>query len=391
LKILSLNIHFFPQSYGGATIVAERLSHGLIELGNEVYNIAITLRPVNDTDFDVVDTYFGTTFFLNHIEVSPRTRFSNPPASALIIELFNIVDPDIVLIHAPQHMGISELFGNKKFNERAIIIAHDFFWGCIQGFRTLPSGKNCTRNISPVSCSECSFFPGLTGQTYHELVEFVNRGRAFLAPSKFLASSYEEILSSTLKKECKVVGNPDAPEFLLSPERYQRSIRDDRAVNVGYFGGPGRAKGWDLVLKIANKYRKVLGRPIIYHLFDAGMALGEPWYQDLRAPENVAVQNSFHWSQSDQIFGGLDIVLAPSRVRESFGLAPREMLSKGGKSVIMPNGALAELGGYSGVFSFSEKEIVDSFGLALLPGQKGKKEYPSTSSVDYARRILSNV
>ena len=65
MRFLNLNLHFYPRSDGGATIVAERLAHGLSERGHEVTNVALGRRQADGRDFEGLDTQFGTALLLN--------------------------------------------------------------------------------------------------------------------------------------------------------------------------------------------------------------------------------------------------------------------------------------------------------------------------------------
>lgn len=80
----------------------------------------------------------------------------------------------------------------------------------------------------------------------------------------------------------------------------------------------------------------------------------------------------------------------PSQVRESFGLAAREMLSLGGDCIIRPSGALAELQGYAGVVVAEDDDDVDSLLGALATSRNPQRAlWPSTSITDYVTKLLS--
>lgn len=381
MRFLNINVHFFPHSYGGATVVAERLAHGLIELGHEVINVALGQRQAAD-DFDCRDTPFGTVLLLNNIERSRRTWFHNAPASSLIRDLCQLVQPDRIVLHAPQHLGIAELASDAGFWSRTTVVAHDSFWVCMEGTRMLPSGRRCTRSPSPSACHDCAYYPGLIEALYATLGHCLDAARRVIFPSHFLLAQYAAALHGA-PRHAVVVGNPDLAEELVAGEELPPSD----ALRVAYFGGPGAAKGWDVVRAQVARLRDVEDRPIEYLLFDAGAMLGQSWYGHLRLPSHAKVQPAFHWSQSRRLLAGIDVAVVPSRVPESFGLAAREILSTGGASVVFPTGALAELEGYDRVSVADEESIDDAVRAAARGRLRRDKVYPHRSSLDYAREI----
>jgi hypothetical protein len=383
MRFLNINLHFYPRSYGGATIVAERLAHGLIELGHEVINVALGRQQANGQDFETLDTPFGTVLFLNGIEVSPRTRFHNPPASSLIRDICDLVQPDRVVLHAAQHLGIAELVGDRALLARTTIVAHDCFWVCIEGHRMLPSGRPCARLPSSDACHDCSYYPGLSSSLYAMLADCLEQCEQLVFPSTFIADEYAANGSPPGKG--RVIGNPDLAENLFGGA--ERTAAD--AVRVGYFGGPGSAKGWDIVRAQIGRLHDVDDRPLHYALFDAGTALGAPWYRGVKLPDHADIRPSFHWSRAWTVLSQIDVALVPSRVRESFGLAAREILSTGGSAVIFPSGALAELESYDGVHVADEGSIDDALRAAVATKAQGNNPYKARSSVEYAGALAA--
>ena len=83
-------------------------------------------------------------------------------------------------------------------------------------------------------------------------------------------------------------------------------------------------------------------------------------------------------------------MLMPSQVRESFGLAAREILSLGGDCIIRPSGALAELQGHKGVVVADHNDDVDSLLAALSANHDNQyKRWPNTSIDAYVTKLLS--
>jgi glycosyltransferase involved in cell wall biosynthesis len=86
----------------------------------------------------------------------------------------------------------------------------------------------------------------------------------------------------------------------------------------------------------------------------------------------------------------LDVLLMPSRVRESFGLAAREALSLGQSCIVRPSGALAEIQGCRGVVTADEGDNIDSLMLKLDTAKSRQlPPWQKTSITDYVDKLLS--
>src|SRR5690606_6161881 len=162
MRILNINLHFFPDSLGGATVVAEKLAHGLTALGHDVTNLYLSRRTAAQ-DFTAVPTPFGRAIAIHNSLPHPSNRFFNPAVASTMSEVTELIAPDLIVVHAPQHMGIFDYFGNEAFLARSLIVAHDHFWTCQQGFRVLPDGSACHRAPGPEACRGCAWHPGLSG------------------------------------------------------------------------------------------------------------------------------------------------------------------------------------------------------------------------------------
>lgn len=388
MKVLNLNIHFYPHSYGGATIVAEKLAHGLISLGHEVTNIFLQLGAPSGQDFNVSISPFGPVVSINNVQLSAANRFYNPAVSSLLFELCDVIQPDKIIVHAPQHMGVLALTQDQETLRKITIVAHDFYWACLQGFRMLPSGRACSRQISRSSCRDCSFFPGLTDQIYDELLYALNGCQKLVFPSQYIKLKYEQIFDGRLIQGA-VIQNPDKAEDLA--KSCGVSISSSDTLQIGYLGGPGNAKGWDIVQELMKSTREIGGRQVRYLLFDAGKIIQQPWYTAVKKLSNVEYVPAFHWTYAHQVLKHLDMVLMPSRANESFGLIAREAISAGSKAIIFPSGALADLVGYDNVFKANEKNIKHVMVRAVSSTTSTTDNaYQNLSTTDYAKRVLED-
>lgn len=397
MKVLNLNLHFYPESIGGATVVAEKLAWGLVQQGHEVTNVFLGLRPGN-ADFTTQSTPFGRSIGIRNIPHSPSSRFFSPPAASALKELIELVHPDRIFVHAVQHMGIHEVLSDPALREKTTVIAHDAFWMCLQGFRVLPDGSPCNRELNTANCRQCAWFPGLTDNIYSTSRRVLSECRAVVFPSVFLEQSYTALFGSTLPGNFVVQSNPDVaetiiPDALMLPPPAGSAARAAGKKVFGFVGGPGETKGWSLVRAFMERAKESHDEPGGVHvvLFDIGRSTGAPWYPGLQQP-GVTIADPFHWSFAGHALSALDVMLMPSRVRESFGLAAREILSLGGGCIIRPSGALAELQGHKGVVvaDHDDDDDVDSLLAALAASHDKQRTVWRSTSIDaYVAKLLS--
>lgn len=394
MKIMNINLHFYPQSVGGATVVAEKLAWGLTQLGHEVTNIYLSL-PSGSTDFQAMDTPFGRSIGIKNINQSQATRYVNPAATSLLFELYDVIKPDRIFVHAVQHMGIQPFLETPEILARTCIIAHDFYWVCLQGFRQLPDGGDCTLHPRASSCRQCAWFPGLIDQTYAVSRNVLTGCRAVIFPSHYIYSEYVRILGEP-SPNFLIQSNPDIADMIISnhvllPEPPGRAAKEIGKTVFGFIGGPGETKGWLLVRDFMKRAKEMADQSDGPHvvLFDVGRSMKAPWYPGLEGP-GVSIVDPFHWSYAAYALGMLDVLLMPSRVRESFGLAAREVLSLGKSCIIRPSGALAELQGYLGVVMTNNNDTIDSLIAKFETAQSSeKKPWPQTSITDYVGKLLN--
>lgn len=394
MKFLNLNIHFYPESLGGATVVAEKMAWGLVRAGHEVTSVYLS-RDSDETDLIVRDTPFGRSIGITGVTPSPANRFSNPRVTSLLKEIVDMVAPDRIVVHAVQHMGVHDLLSDPSLLHRACIVAHDFYWLCLQGFRTLPDGATCDRTIGQDSCRECAWFPGMTETIYARARRVLADSRAVIFPSAFLRSAYEQILGGGAD-HFHTLSNPDVAQTVLPdsaalPPAPGAAARAAGQHVLGFVGGPGETKGWALVRAFMARAAETAARPDGLHvvLFDLGRGVGAPWYSTVRQP-GVTIADPFHWTYAAQAMGALHTLLMPSRVRESFGLAAREALSLGQATVIRPSGALAELAGHRRVTLARETDDVATLLDAIADSHAATRpEWPQMPVADYVAKIAS--
>ena len=225
--------------------------------------------------------------------------------------------------------------------------------------------------------------------------EILTGCRAVIFPSSYLYSEYTHLLGGD-SPNFMVQANPDKAEMIIPtpsvlPLTSGLQQKLARKTVFGFVGGPGETKGWGLVRKFMQRAQDMADWPDGPHvvLFDIGRSANAPWYPGMERP-GTTIADPFHWSFAGHAMGQLDVMLMPSRVRESFGLAAREILSLGKACVIRPSGALAEIRDCQGVVVASDEDDVDSL-LAKLEHCRdpASSPWPMTSIADYTKKLMS--
>lgn len=314
MKILNINLHFYPESIGGASVVAEKFAWGLVQRDIEVTNVFLSKRPGREL-FTTQETPFGRSIAIRNIAHSPANRFYSPAAAGTLIEIVDAIQPDRIFVHAAQHMGMQEFLIPRDIREKTCIVAHDAFWTCLQGFRILPGGSPCDLKPTAMNCQQCAWFPGLTAQTYANSREFLTSCRAVVFPSNYLKASYELLFSGAVPSNFIVQSNPDIAENILDestplPPPAGAAAKASGQTVLAYLGGPGETKGWNLVRNFMRHARQTAHLPNGIHvvLFDVGRSTNAPWYPG-RSQKGVTVSDAFHWSYAKHALGAVDGIL----------------------------------------------------------------------------------
>lgn len=396
MKFMNINLHFHPQSIGGATVVAEKLAWGLTQAGHEVTNVYLSL-PHSNIDFQTMETPFGRSLGINNIPQLPANRYVNPAVTSILFEVYELIKPDRIFVHAVQHMGIHAFLEDPEIRARTCVIAHDFYWICLQGFRQLPDGSNCELQPDGHNCQQCAWYPGSTEQTYTKSRRILSDCRAVIFPSTYLYNQYVRLMGEE-PPNFIVQSNPDIAELIISdpqllPKAPGQAAKNKGKTVFGFVGGPGETKGWLLVrdfMKRAKDMDEQLGGPHVI-LFDIGRSVKKPWYSDREFDgPGVSIADPFHWSFAGNALSMVDVLLMPSRVRESFGLAAREALSLGQSCIVRPSGALAEIQGCRGVVAVDADDNVDSLMAKLEPAKSLQRpSWRMTSITNYVDKLLS--
>ena len=354
LRVLAVNVFYWPQSFGGATIVAEELARRLHrrpdtemflfasqgQLTDPPHTLLRYADPAGDGDMPVIGVR------MPHNGHDAVLSFDNPEMLDRFHDVLRAVEPDVVHFHCVQGISSSILQACRDSRVPFVVTLHDAWWLCQRQFMVRGDGKYCWQTrIDLRICEACIPEALHLRQRFAMLQQRLSGAARLLFPSEFHRSLY--------------VANGVAPDRALLnrngvrlPER-PRAPRPPGPLRFGYVGGNDRVKGIHLI----REAFEALGRgEYELHLVDNTLNLGFRSMQvdGWELAGRLRVVPAYQQDTMDVFFEGIDVLLFPSQWKESFGLTVREALLRDVWVIATDGGGTVE-------------DIVDGVNGTILP------------------------
>ncbi len=325
LRILSVNIFFWPRSFGGATIVAEetaRLLHARDDA--EVY-VFTSHQTRQDGDYGLRRyDRDGMPVVSVALPGLPDDigAFDNPAVAAEFTAVLRAVEPDVVHIHSIQGIGTSILQSCREEGVPYVVTVHDAWWLCTRQFMVKGDGRYCfQKKIDLNLCRACVPNGAFLAARLSLLTERLREAALVLSPSHSHAALYAAngIDPARLRVQANGVRMPSRPRPPRPP--------GERLVRLGYVGGTPAVKGFPLVRQAFEDLPQSNWQ---LTLIDNTLNLGFASIQtsDWRVRGEIVVRPAYRQDEMDAFFAGIDVLLFPSQWLESFGLTVREALAR---------------------------------------------------------------
>lgn len=326
-RLLVVNVHYAPHSYGGATVLAENVTRLLAEEHDwQVLVVTAVIQPhaapyslirYRAKGVDVIGVNVPTD------RLTPVERYDNPAFNERFEQIIEMFEPDIAHVHCVQNIGATFLASLERANVPIAITIHDCWWICERQFMINSSGRYCNQTkIDPVVCDHCTTSPRATRRRRELLTEMLDKASLYLFPSKFHMDLH---IANGLPAE-KCVVNKNGVKF-PDPGYAKKPITDpDVAVRFGFVGGPGPAKGAPLILRAFEDLKETNYEFVVV---DALQNIGKTWQSwDWTIPGKLRFHPAYTAESMDEFFSTIDVLLFPTQWKESFGLAVREALAR---------------------------------------------------------------
>ncbi len=325
LRVLAVNVFFWPQTFGGATIVAEELARRLNRRADtEVFVFASQAQPTDPphTLLRYPDPAGGDMPIIGvrlpHNGHDAVLAFDNPEMQKRFSDVLSAVQPDVVHFHCVQGISASILQACDDRGVPFVVTVHDAWWICQRQFMVRGDGKYCGQTrIDLRVCETCIPEAIHLRQRFTILQQRLSGAACLLFPSEFHRQLH--------------LANGAAPERALLnrngvrvPER-PRSARAAGPLRFGYVGGYDRVKGIHLIQRAFETLER---SDYELRLVDNTLNLGfrsmhvEGW----KLAGKVTIVPAYRQETMDAFFEGIDVLLFPSQWKESFGLTVREAL-----------------------------------------------------------------
>lgn len=317
MRIAQVITLFLPEFVGGATLVCARVAHGLRARGHDVAvfcgrpGVEASPSGVHEWEVDGMPVT-GVDAASGYVSLDTRA-YRHAEITAHFARFLDRRRPDVVHLHSIQALGVTLLDAAAARGIPIVVTAHDWWWQCVRLFLVDPDGFVCAPRVDSARC-HCAPGFDLVGRR-RELDRALGLAARVLAPSRFLADA---LIANGVAAE-RVEVCPNGVE--LPPARVRRR---PGPVRFGYFGGPdNRLKGLPTL------------RAAVSELDVGGFALqlfGVP-PADARVPlalfDRVTCAPAFAPVALGDVLAGLDCLVVPSLMRESYSLVTREALAAG--------------------------------------------------------------
>ncbi|MGI4748940.1 MAG: glycosyltransferase [Janthinobacterium lividum] len=338
LRIVSANIFFAPQSFGGATIVAQELAARLHRTeGVELYMFAsrpaLPGRPSSVLRY----TTDGITVFATSLSPSSDqvAQLDNPSMVATFGQMLDAVRPDVVHAHSIQGFGASIL---RLCHERGIayvVTLHDAWWLCDRQFMVRGDNRYCFQTrIDLRVCQNCLPAARHLDERMQIMTSILHGASLLLSPSEshrqlYLANGLDPSMVRVNRNGIRLPSKARTPRQTGSPLRF------------GFVSGAEPIKGFHLIRKA---FEALLQSHWELVLVDNTLNLGfrsidvSAW----TVQGTITVVPAYTQSGLDDFFNRIDVLLFPSQWKESFGLSVREALARDVWVIATAGGGQAE-------------------------------------------------
>ena len=321
-NLLIVNVLYGVSSFGGATVVAEGLAENTQKLSD--YNVYVfSTHSDNHLPYGTLKRYMWNNVEVFSVNVPYISKcYSNQEIGKIFKNIISIINPVVVHFHCIQTMGLEMVELCLHNSIPYVITIHDGWWRCNNQFLMDSFEKYCGDN--DLSCELCKSRCGLKNIEFykrlHKCEKALTGAQIVYTPSNYFTDfTRKDFPSVNLKTnsngiiDCLYKGNKSPIK-----ERTQKLV-------FGFLGGKDYVKGFDFIQKILNKKDS---SKFSLLLIDTAKRTDSP---GLYKPNDVNCEIEIigytpHEKMLD-VYSKIDVLLFPSKGKESFGLVVREAIA----------------------------------------------------------------
>lgn len=336
-RVLAVNIHFSPESFGGATIVAEAMAERL-NARDDTEVVVLTGWPnAGPAPYDLhrYEALGLPVIAVRLPEIATvEEQYLNPSMGERFAEVLRALTPDVVHFHSIQGLSASMLEACQAEGAPYVVTLHDSWWLCERQFMVRPDQSYCHQTrIDFAVCAGCVENVGRSMRRYDRLQRLLGGAARILTPSAF----HRDLHLANGLDPAKTLVNKNG----VAPAGPARRVAGPNGLRLGFVGGSHPVKGLEVVRRAlqglrASNYELVL----VDNTLTVGRSTVDP--ADWPIAGKLTVVPPYSRETMDAFFAGIDVLLFPSQWKESFGLTVREALLRDVWVIATDAGGVAE-------------------------------------------------
>jgi glycosyltransferase involved in cell wall biosynthesis len=340
--ILVVNVYFAPNTYGGATVVAEEVAQALMRRGTARITAISTCERSDLAHYAVLKT--EKNGIVNYLINMPSRRsyaqgYDNAEVTARVVELMEVLCPDLVHVHCIQELGTGVFRAAVAAKVPVILSVHDFWWICERQFMQRIDQTYCGQTpIRIEACKGCAEDYWAAKVRHAHLAEIGSCAAIVTYPSAFAKQLSET--SGFAQGRGVVWGNGvHLPGSRFVDAQAARRTADPR-LTFGYLGGPSHLKGWP---QIKQAFGDIGRNDFKVHVVEGSRE--EVWWDGVNLggmSGDWEVVPRFEQDRLDDFYTQIDVLLFMSQWKETYGLAIREALARGIRVIQTDSGGTVE-------------------------------------------------
>lgn len=319
-RVLIVNVLYPPISFGGATVVAENIVDQY-EQYMDTTVFCMSFNPPHYPGFLMRYHYGSSPVFMYEINADENKIFSLPEIKKVFSGLLDSFRPDLVHFHSIQHMGVEMLDCCLKKQIPYVVTAHDAWWICERQFMLDQKQNFCHQDehgIDMYKCAACTQSKQLFSR-WKLLQSRLMKALLITTPSDYMRDVY--VKSGTPADLIRTNHNG-----IKYPEDVPQKHSLHKPLTFAYLGGNCHHKGYYFLMEAV----KQLHGDYLLKLVDINLKFNTPSINKDEWPnaEQVEICLPYDHHSMDSFYNSIDVLLFPSKWKESFGLTIREALAR---------------------------------------------------------------
>ena len=361
-RVLIVNVFFAPQSVGGATRVAETQVRGLVSQFQDEFEVFVLTSHADPDPARQygVEQYWSDGVLVTRIHVPSKEWFDHNDAkvAAIVEELCECYRFDLIHMHSVQVLTASIALVARSLRIPYVVTLHDAWWLSRYMFLVDELGEPVDPN-NPLSGGRPQDIAVRERSLIERsmlLREVLGDAAAVLAVSEKFRLLYREAGIA----DVEVHENASEPIAVVRRDR-----SGSGKLVLGFIGGMSRHKGYHLLRQAIEEgsfpdYSAI----IVDHALDPGESYHSKW-----GATPIEFISKTKQKDIGELYGRLDVLVAPSIWPESYGLVTREALQAGVWVIASDRGAIGDciVEGVNGNIVDVNDHLALQAALAALP------------------------